>query len=153
MSPFSAQTIDIVIRNDLAELSILRDRLDSLGRQLGVPGKPLMQLQVALDEIASNVVKYGWPEGGSHRLLVRITARHDRIEVEIVDDGRAFDPRQAPPPERLPAGRRPRPGGVGIHMVKQLVDKVEYERIGGRNRTVMTKRYARRRASDRRTLV
>ena len=153
MSPFSAQTIDIAIRNDVAELGSLRDRLERLGRELGIPSKPLMQMQVALDEIVSNVIKYGWPEGGNHRLLVRITARDDRIEVEIVDDGRAFDPRQAPPPERLPAGRRPRPGGVGIHMVKQLVDKVEYERIGGRNRTVMTKRYARRRASDRRTLV
>ena len=153
MSPFSAQTIDIAIRNDVAELGSLRDRLERLGRELGIPSKPLMQMQVALDEIASNVIKYGWPEGGNHRLLVRITARDDRIEVEIVDDGRAFDPRQAPPPERLPAGRRPRPGGVGIHMVKQLVDKVEYERIGGRTRTVMTKRYARRRASDRRTLV
>ena len=153
MSPFSAQTIDIAIRNDVAELGSLRDRLERLGRELGIPSKPLMQMQVALDEIVSNVIKYGWPEGGNHRLLVRITARDDRIEVEIVDDGRAFDPRQAPPPERLPAGRRPRPGGVGIHMVKQLVDKVEYERSGGRNRTVMTKRYARRRASDRRTLV
>jgi serine/threonine-protein kinase RsbW len=153
VSPSSAQTIDIAIRNDVAELSILRDRLESLGRELGIPGKPLMQLQVALDEIASNVIKYGWPDGGDHELRVRISGRRDRIEVEIVDDGRAFDPRQAPPPERLPAGRRPRPGGVGIHMVKQLVDKVEYERIGGRNRTVMTKRYARRRASDRRTLV
>jgi serine/threonine-protein kinase RsbW len=151
MSPSSSQTIDIAIRNDVAELGILRDRLEWLGREFGIPGKPLMQMQVALDEIASNVVKYGWPEGGNHRLLVRITARHDRIEVEIIDDGRAFDPRQASSPERLPAGRRPRPGGVGIHMVKQLVDKIEYERIGGRNRTVMTKRYAR--ASDRRTLV
>jgi serine/threonine-protein kinase RsbW len=149
----TAQSVEIVIRNELAELANLRDGLERIGAELGVPGKPLMQLQIALDEIASNAIKYGWPDGGNHKLCVRISGQQDRIEVEIVDDGRAFDPRQAPPPERLPAGRRPRPGGVGIHMVKQLVDKVEYERIGGRNRTVMTKRYARRRASDRRTLV
>jgi serine/threonine-protein kinase RsbW len=148
----AAQTAEIVIRNDMAELANLRDSLERIGAELGVPGKPLMQLQVALDEIASNVIKYGWPEGGNHKFCVRIRGRQGQIEVEIVDDGREFDPRLSPPPEPQPAGRR-RPGGLGIHMVKQLVDRLEYERVGGRNRTVMTKRYARRRVSDRRISI
>ena len=152
MLPFTARTTEIVIRNNMAELANLRDSLERIGAELGVPGKPLMQLQVALDEIASNAIKYGWPDGGNHKLFVRITGQQDRIEVEIVDDGREFDPRDAPPPEPQPAGRR-RPGGLGIHMVKELVDRLEYERVGGRNRTVVTKRYARRRASERRTLI
>jgi serine/threonine-protein kinase RsbW len=145
MLPSTARTAEIVIRNDMAELANLHDSLERIGAELGVPGKPLMQLQVALDEIASNVIKYGWPDGGNHKLCVRITGQQGRIEVEIVDDGREFDPRLAPPPEPQPAGRR-RPGGLGIHLVKQLVDRVEYERVGGRNRTVMTKQYV----SDRR---
>jgi serine/threonine-protein kinase RsbW len=145
MLPSTARTVEIVIRNDMAELANLHDSLERIGAELGVPGKPLMQLQVALDEIASNVIKYGWPDGGNHKLCVRITGQQGRIEVQIVDDGREFDPRLAPPPEPQPAGRR-RPGGLGIHLVKQLVDRVEYERVGGRNRTVMTKQYV----SDRR---
>jgi serine/threonine-protein kinase RsbW len=145
MLPSTARTAEIVIRNDMAELANLHDSLERIGAELGVPGKPLMQLQVALDEIASNVIKYGWPDGGNHKLCVRITGQQGRIEVQIVDDGREFDPRLAPPPEPQPAGRR-RPGGLGIHLVKQLVDRVEYERVGGRNRTVMTKQYV----SDRR---
>ena len=146
MPQSTARSVEIVIRNDLMELATLRDGLEQIGAELGVPGKPLMQLQVALDEIASNVINYGWPDGGNHELRVRITGQQDRIEVEIVDDGREFDPRQAPAPEPQPAGRR-QPGGLGIHLVKQLVDRLEYERVGGRNRTVMTKRYV----SDRRS--
>jgi anti-sigma regulatory factor (Ser/Thr protein kinase) len=146
MPQSAARTAEIVIRNDMAELADLRDSLEQIGAELGVPGKPLMQLQVALDEIASNVIKYGWPDDGNHKLFVRITGRRGRIKIEIVDDGREFDPRDAPAPEPPPAGRR-RPGGLGIHMVKQLVDRLEYERVGGRNRTVMTKRYV----SDRRS--
>jgi anti-sigma regulatory factor (Ser/Thr protein kinase) len=138
MPKSTARSVEIVIRNDMAELAKLSDGLERIGAELGVPGKPLMQLQVALDEIASNVIKYSWPDGGNHELCVRITGQQDRIEVEIVDDGREFDPRQAPPSQ--PAGRR-RPGGLGIHMVKQLVDRLDYERVGGRNRTVMTKQY------------
>jgi len=142
----TARSVEIVIRNDMAELATLRDGLERIGAELGVPGKPLMQLQVALDEIASNVIKYGWPDGGNHKLCVRISGQQDRIEVEIVDDGREFDPRQAPPSEPQPAGRR-QPGGLGIHLIKQLVDRLEYKRVGGRNRTVMTKQYV----SDRRS--
>jgi serine/threonine-protein kinase RsbW len=133
------QTTDLSIRNDLAELALVRDHLDRIGAELGLPSKPLMQLQVALDEVASNVIKHAWPDGGDHELCVRITGHRDRIEVEIVDDGREFDPRLAPPPEPWPVSRRRKPGGVGIHMAKQLVDRIDYERIEGRNRTVMTK--------------
>jgi len=136
----TAQSVEIVIRNNIAELASLRDGLERIGAELGVPGKPLMQLQVALDEIASNVINYGWPDGGNHELCVRITGQQDRIEVEIVDDGREFDPRHALPSEPQPTGRR-RAGGLGIHLVKQLVDRLDYERVDGRNRTVMTKRY------------
>ena len=146
MPQSTARSVEIVIRNDMAELAKLSDGLEQIGAELGVPGKPLMQLQVALDEIASNVINYGWPDGGNHELRVRITGQQDRIEVEIVDDGREFDPRQAPAPEPQPAGRR-EPGGLGIHLVKQLVDRLEYERIDGRNRTVVTKQYV----SDRRS--
>jgi anti-sigma regulatory factor (Ser/Thr protein kinase) len=136
----TARSVEIVIRNEIAELATLRDSLERIGAELGVPGKPLMQLQVALDEIASNVIKYGWPDGGNHELSVRITGQQDRIEVEIVDDGREFDPRQAPSSEPRPAGRR-QPGGLGVHLVKQLVDRLDYERVSGHNRTVMTKQY------------
>lgn len=146
MPQSTARSVEIVIRNDLMELATLRDGLEQIGAELGIPGKPLMQLQVALDEIASNVINYGWPDGGNHELRVRITGQQDRIEVEIVDDGREFDPRQAPAPEPQPAGRR-QPGGLGIHLVKQLVDRLEYERVDGRNRTVVTKQYV----SDRRS--
>jgi anti-sigma regulatory factor (Ser/Thr protein kinase) len=140
MPQTAAQSVEIVIGNDLREIGNLRDGLEQFGAALGVPGKPLMQLQVALDEIANNVIRYAWPDGGNHKLSVRITGQKDRLEVEIVDDGRPFDPRQTPPSEPPPAGRR-QPGGRGLRLVKQLVDQFEYERVGGRNRTVITKQY------------
>jgi serine/threonine-protein kinase RsbW len=88
------------------------------------------------------VIKYAWPDGGAHEVRVRITVRVDGVEVEIVDDGTMFDPLLAPAPERLPTGRRPKPGGVGIHMVKQLVDECAYTRVNGHNHLKLTKRCA-----------
>jgi anti-sigma regulatory factor (Ser/Thr protein kinase) len=114
--------------------------LDRFGAAHGVPSAKLIDLQVVLDELVSNVIKYAWPEGGAHELLVRLTAGDATIEVEVIDDGRPYDPRDATPPEPAPAGGRPTPGGVGIHLVRQLVDGFEYEREGARNRTRLIKR-------------
>ena len=133
---------DLAIRNDVAELAILRDALDRLGEEFRIPSEPLRQLQVALDEMVSNVIKYAWADGGAHEARVRMTVRVDGVEVEIVDDGKMFDPLLAPAPERLPTGHRPKPGGVGIHMVKQLVDECAYARINGHNHLTLTKRCA-----------
>jgi serine/threonine-protein kinase RsbW len=58
--------VDLMIHNDLSEIAIVRDALDRLGSELAVPVRALMQLQVALDEIVSNVVKYSWPDGSKH---------------------------------------------------------------------------------------
>jgi anti-sigma regulatory factor (Ser/Thr protein kinase) len=136
------RAVDLVIRNDLSEIAIARDALDQLGGELGVPARAVMQLQVALDELVSNVVKYSWPDGGKHELLVRITVNETGVSLDIFDDGQPFDPRGVPEPAAAPQGQRPRPGGVGIHMIKKLVDHFDYERVDGRNHTKLTKNCA-----------
>jgi len=136
------RSVDIVIHNDLSEIALVRDALDRLGSELEVPGRAIIQLQVALDEIVSNVIKYSWADGGKHEFLVRITVNDGGVALDVFDDGEAFDPRGVPEPDPLPAGKRPEPGGVGIHMVKKLVDDFAYERIDGRNHTRLTKKCA-----------
>jgi serine/threonine-protein kinase RsbW len=133
------QTKHIVIRNDVAGLAALTSAMEHVGAEHGMPENSLYQLQIALDEIVSNVIKYAWPEGGVHDIEIRITARDDGVEVEIIDDGRIFDPRDAPKREKPLAGQRPQPGGVGVQMTKQLVDRIGYARTGNRNHTTLTK--------------
>jgi anti-sigma regulatory factor (Ser/Thr protein kinase) len=133
------QTTRIVIRNDVVGLAALTSAIEHMGAEHGMPEKSLYQLQIALDEMVSNVIKYAWPEGGAHDIEVRITARDDGVEVEIIDDGRMFDPRDAPKRDKPLPGQRPQPGGVGVQMTKQLVDRIGYARTGNRNHTTLTK--------------
>jgi serine/threonine-protein kinase RsbW len=133
------QTTHIVIRNNIANLAALTTAMELVGAEYGMPEKSLFQVQVALDEMVSNVIKYAWPEPNAHDIEIRITARDDRVEVEIIDDGRMFDPRDAPERDEPLPGRRPRQGGIGVQMTKQLVERIDYARIGNRNHTTLTK--------------
>jgi len=134
------RSTELTIHSDQADLSILRDTLDQIAAENRISGKSLIELQVVLDEIISNAIKYAWPEGGAHELLVRLTVDGTVIEVEVMDDGQPYDPRNAPPPRPAKPGRRPKPGGVGIQMVKQLVDVLDYARVDRYNRVRLTKR-------------
>jgi sigma-B regulation protein RsbU (phosphoserine phosphatase) len=133
------QTTLIVIRNDVADLAVLTAAMERVGAEHGMPEQSLFQLQVLLDEMVSNVIKHAWPEPRAHEFEIRITVLSDGVEVEIIDDGRAFDPRDAPERDKPLPGQRPRPGGVGVQITKHLVDRIDYARIGNRNHTTFTK--------------
>jgi hypothetical protein len=82
MPQSTARTTEIVIRNDMPELVNLRDSLERIGAELGVPSQALTQLQVALDEIASNVIKYVADEFEATELS-SATARHNPYSAGV----------------------------------------------------------------------
>jgi serine/threonine-protein kinase RsbW len=137
----SERSTCVTIRNEIGELAVLRDALRRFCTERAVGRKTLIQLHVTLDEIVSNIIKYAWPEGGVHEVSVYMSAEANAIRIEIIDDGQAFDPRKAPAPRSHAPQRQARPGGVGIHLVRQLVDAIAYHRSDNRNHVVVTKRW------------
>ena len=136
----AAGTVELVIGNDIAQIARVSEAMDRVATKHRIAPKPLVQLQVALDEMVSNVIKYAWPQGGTHTLQVRIEVALGQVKIDISDDGQPFDPRDSPAPQTPLPGRRPRPGGLGVHMVRQFMDRFEYARIDNVNRLTMIKR-------------
>jgi len=132
-------TTELVIHNETPQLAVLSEAMERIGSEYGLAHETLYQLQVALDESVSNVIKYAWPEGGIHEIRVGITVSSGQVAIEISDDGRTFDAANAPLPPSPLRGQRPAPGGVGIHMLKQIMDTIEYRRIDGHNCLTLTK--------------
>jgi anti-sigma regulatory factor (Ser/Thr protein kinase) len=102
-----------------------------------LPAAVRRSVQIALDELLSNAIGYG----GARTADVAVGLASDRIEVMLADDGRPFDPfgATAPPPDTsLPIEERPL-GGLGIHLVRELMDEVSYARRDDRNVVVLTK--------------
>ena len=134
------QSIELTVCNDATGPARVRDTLDHFAAEHGISGKPLIQLQVVLDEIISNIAKYAWTDDGVHEFQVRMALADGVLAIEITDDGQPYDPRAAPPPPAPGPGGRPRPGGVGLHLVRQFVDGFDYERVGRNNHVTLTKR-------------
>ncbi|HET6236265.1 MAG TPA: ATP-binding protein, partial [Acetobacteraceae bacterium] len=84
------RSVELSIRNDPAALAEIREALDQLGEAHSVADRALIALQVALDEIVSNVIRYAWPEGGAHDVRVRLAVTDTGVEVTVTDDGRAY---------------------------------------------------------------
>ncbi|MBG6146509.1 MAG: ATP-binding protein [Roseibium album] len=127
------------MRNDLSEMGTVSTTLDDIGTRFTLPCKAVMQVQIALDEALSNIVKYAWPEGGEHEALVKIAVLPDQLKIQIIDDGQPFDISQIRTVLPAPGDSRKKYGGRGIIMLKKLVDNIEYDRKNGRNYLTLSK--------------
>lgn len=134
--------VELRLANNLAALADLADRVERFGVEHRLPASVVNALNVALDEAVSNAINHGYDAGVGGEIAVRMRRRPDSVLVEVEDDGRPFDPLQAPPPDlTLPLEQRP-VGGLGIHLIRNLMDELSYARVGGRNVLKMAKHLA-----------
>jgi serine/threonine-protein kinase RsbW len=93
------------------------------------------RIQVALDEILSNIVRHGAPAAAAIEMTFSLEA--GRVSVEIVDSTAAFNPLLAPPPDTVSPLESREPGGLGIALVRRLMDETLYERRNDHNHFIM----------------
>ena len=105
-----------------------------------LPASVRRSMNVVLDELLINAIVYGFPEGARGEVTVEAELLADRVRVTLTDDGRPFDPfAVAAPDTGLPLEER-RIGGLGIHLVRRMMDEVSYHRRDDRNVVVLGKR-------------
>ncbi|MCX6354189.1 MAG: SpoIIE family protein phosphatase [Candidatus Aureabacteria bacterium] len=133
-------TIDL--KNDLSEIRALAEAVATFGARNRLPDDLLYNMRLAMEEIATNVIRYAYADEGEHRIGVRMALREGELILEVRDDGRPFNPITFPSPD-VSAPREERPeGGLGIFLVRNFMDTVEYKRANDENVLVMKKRYS-----------
>ena len=122
-----------MLRNDLAEIPRLSEFVDAFCAPLAPTPKDVPALQLALEEAVTNVINHGFADGQPHTFTVELAAADRRVTVIITDDAPAYNPlARAEVDIKLPLEHRPI-GGLGVHLVKKLMDSARYERRDGRN--------------------
>jgi len=133
-------TIERSIRNQLPEVRGVSDWLKSFADHHHLPLALRHDLDLALTEWLTNVISYGFGQAGEHLIRIRLACDAQTASIEVEDEGRPFNPLDHPPVDTsAPLEERP-VGGLGIHLIRRLMDSVDYRRDGDRNVLVMVKR-------------
>jgi serine/threonine-protein kinase RsbW len=134
-----AGTLLLFVPNDLAELELVSRRLEEFGREFKLSVGDVSAVNLAIDEILTNIILYGVPRREDHQVRVYVQLEGNTLTIEIDDGGRPFDPFTIPEPE-LDAALEDRPvGGLGIHIVRRLMDDMSYRWDDGHNILTLTK--------------
>jgi len=131
--------VEACISNRPEERKRLLQALQDFAGESHLPDKVLQAADLALEEHLTNVITYGYADELSHQILVRFEIVEDTFQIEVEDDGNAFNPLERPDPDlTLPLEQRPI-GGLGIHLMRQFMDQLSYRRENGKNMLLMKK--------------
>lgn len=139
--------LSVKVSNDLSEIPRLAETIDAFCARHGIPQKIVLDFHLALDEVLTNIISYAFRDTARHDIEVAMSYRDECLAIEIADDGPAFDPLQAPPPDVTSALEERPIGGLGIHLVKKLMDAVDYRRQQDRNRLRLSKTVSKARSA------
>jgi anti-sigma regulatory factor (Ser/Thr protein kinase) len=127
------------LKNDLSELEALSKHLNKFGRLTGLSEACITDVNICLDELFTNIVSYGFEDDLAHIIRFAMDLDNQVLTLSIEDEGVPFNPLEKKDPE-VPADLIDvRIGGLGIHIVRKLMDDIRYKRKQGKNKLTMKK--------------
>ena len=130
----------LVLHNDIQQVSLLSDFIDGIAEEKGLGMDVTASLNLALEEAVVNVIDYAYPEGVDGTMEIDVSEKDNVLTISLIDSGKTFDP-TARGEVDITAGLEDRPiGGLGIHLIRTIMDHVEYERKDGKNILTMNKK-------------
>ena len=125
-----------------------RNFVEDACRKAGADDSVCFDLKLVVDEACSNIVVHGYEGLTPGPIGLSFAVSGDEIVITITDQAPPFDPKDAPIPDLdAPASER-RPGGLGWYLIRELVDRIEYEPLKSGNRLTLVKRFVRRHNPD-----
>jgi serine/threonine-protein kinase RsbW len=134
------EKISIRLANQVSEIGRLSEIVNEFAQLHQLTDDALFAINLALEEILINVIKHGYDDTDAHEIAVRFWLSGNNFTAEIADDGVPFDPLDLPAPDITKPLEERQIGGLGVHLIRNMMDKVEYRRRGDNNILVVTKK-------------
>lgn len=132
---------EIILHNRIEEIERLAVFVEELADEAGINPATSFNLNLALEEAVTNIINYAYPQGEDHTFT--LTADKDgkgTLTLTLNDEGTAFNPLEQAPEVDTTLGVEERDiGGLGIFLIRQIMDDVYYERTDGHNILTLTK--------------
>ena len=131
--------VRVTVKNRIEDLLRVNSVFESFATQHEIGGRLRYHLLVSIEEILTNIIKYGFDEEGIHPIHVTFRKVAEQIEMEFEDRGREFNPLEVAEPDLETPIENRQLGGLGIHLVKKMVDEATYRREGDKNILILRK--------------
>lgn len=129
----------VEVRNRIDAIAPASAAVEAWLEQHGASADALHLAILAIEEMVSNCIKYGYDDAGEHTIIIGLSIDGQKMNMVFCDDGHAFNPLAVPPPDLSLGIEERKIGGLGIYMVRHFADEARYERDGEFNRLTLTK--------------
>lgn len=130
----------LIIKNEISEISKLQLFVEAIGEECELSPTLVFNLNLVLEEAVSNIILYAYPKQMGKEITVMADKNDNILVFTLTDTGEEFNPTEVPEVDiNLSADERPI-GGLGIFLIKNIMNEVEYQRIEGRNVFTLKKR-------------
>lgn len=124
-------------------LSIIRDVVSKVARRIGFNTDEASKIELAVDEACTNVIKHAYPNNSNQMIEVSIKVDRKKLIIIVADKGKGFNPDEIKLPDLNESIKEGRKGGLGLCLIKTLMDKVEFEiKPGSKNKVKMIKYFS-----------
>ena len=130
----------LTLANDLKRVPRLNEFIDEVCEANGFDMATIMQINLAIEEAVVNVMNYAYPAGTKGDVTIEAKANDTEMMFIISDTGAPFDPTAKPEVDITQSAEDRSIGGLGIHLIRQIMDHINYERTEGHNILTLTKK-------------
>ena len=130
----------IILANDISEISRLYEFIEELGNDFSLSPDIVFNLNLVLEEALVNIINYAYPKEEHESIYLSARMHEGSIILVLTDTGKEFDPTAAPEADVTLSADDRQIGGLGIFLIRQIMNEVKYERIEGKNVLTLEKK-------------
>jgi sigma-B regulation protein RsbU (phosphoserine phosphatase) len=120
--------LELTVPNRLSENARVKEHFNTFSEHYGIPERVRLKINVVFDELLTNIISYAYHDDQPHDVEIKVELSADRLKVSMVDDGLPFNPLGIEAPDTELGLEEREIGGLGIHLVRNMMDKVSYRR-------------------------
>lgn len=130
----------IILANEISEISKLNAFVDDIGNEFSLTPDVIFNLNLVLEEAVVNIINYAYPKEEHESIYLSAKMHEGSIVMVLTDTGKEFDPTMVPDVDVTMSADERQIGGLGIFLIRQIMNEVKYERIDGKNILTLEKK-------------
>ena len=131
---------ELIVKSKTENLSLIRDFISSQAASSGISAEQIENIMLAVDEACTNIIKHAYKSFPEGDIVIKLEFNNQKLIISIIDHGNTFDPSAVPDPDLQKYYRNGKVGGLGMYLMKTLMDDVKYISVPGKyNKVLLSK--------------